>query len=71
MVDVMKRAVQSKQYAEIDHVIKTKVEPFLYNKGAGKYIPISQIVLMRNIERPKHKQVQKYNKTIIWKDPFN
>lgn len=34
-----------------------QVEPFLYNKGAGKYIPISKIVLLRNIERPRQKQL--------------
>ncbi|XP_072935442.1 transient receptor potential cation channel subfamily V member 5-like [Epargyreus clarus] len=55
LVDMMKRAVQSKQYAEIDHAIKTKVEPFLYNKGKGRYIPISHLVLLRNKERPRHK----------------
>ncbi|XP_050352578.1 transient receptor potential cation channel subfamily V member 5 [Nymphalis io] len=55
LVDMMKRAVQNKQYAEIDHAIKTKVEPFLYNKGKGRYIPISHIVLLRNKERPRHK----------------
>ncbi|KPJ13765.1 Transient receptor potential cation channel subfamily V member 5 [Papilio machaon] len=55
LVDMMKRAVQNKQYAEIDHAIKTKVEPFLYNKGKGRYCPISHIVLLRNKERPRHK----------------
>ncbi|XP_053601243.1 transient receptor potential cation channel subfamily V member 5 [Plodia interpunctella] len=55
LVDMMKRAVQNKQYAEIDHAIKTKVEPFLYNKGNGRYIPISHMVLLRNKERPRHK----------------
>lgn len=54
---MMKRAAQSKQYAELDHAIKTKVEPFLYNKGQGKLMPISQLVLMRNKERPRHKMV--------------
>lgn len=34
-----------------------KVEPFLYNKGAGRYIPISKIVLIRNIDRARHKQL--------------
>lgn len=57
LVDMMKRAVQNKQYAEIDHAIKTKVEPFLYNKGKGRYCPISHIVLLRNKERPRHKLV--------------
>ncbi|XP_059608807.1 transient receptor potential cation channel subfamily V member 5 [Phlebotomus argentipes] len=57
LVDMMKRAAQSKQFAEIDHAIKTKVEPFLYNKGAGKWIPVASLVLLRNRERPRHKQL--------------
>ena len=57
LVDMMKRATANKQFAEIDHAIKTKVEPFLYNKGAGKYIPISQLVLLRNTDRPRTKQL--------------
>ncbi|XP_049958127.1 transient receptor potential cation channel subfamily V member 5 [Schistocerca serialis cubense] len=55
LVDMMKRAIQTKQYAELDHAIKTKVEPFLYNKGKGKLFPISHVVLLRNKERPRHK----------------
>ncbi|XP_047523525.1 transient receptor potential cation channel subfamily V member 5 [Pieris napi] len=55
LVDMMKRAVQNKQYAEIDHAIKTKVEPFLYNRGKGRYIPIAHLVLLRNKERARHK----------------
>ncbi|XP_049822636.1 transient receptor potential cation channel subfamily V member 2 [Aethina tumida] len=55
LVELMKRATQNKQFAEIDHAIKTKVEHFLYNKGAGRYIPISELVLLRNKERAKHK----------------
>lgn len=55
----MKRAAQTKQYAELDHAIKTKVEPYLYNRGQGRKIPISQIVLLRNKERSKSRLVQK------------
>ena len=33
------------------------MEPFLYNKGAGRYIPISKIVLIRNKERARYKQL--------------
>jgi hypothetical protein len=33
------------------------VEPFLYNKGRGRYIPISQLVKLRNCDRPRHKQL--------------
>ncbi|CAB0033997.1 unnamed protein product [Trichogramma brassicae] len=57
LVDMMKRASQTKQYAELDHAIRTKVEPYLYNKGKGKWIPICKIVLMRNKERARHKLV--------------
>ncbi|XP_075163495.1 transient receptor potential cation channel subfamily V member nanchung [Haematobia irritans] len=57
LVDMMKRACQTKQFAEIDHAIKTKVEPFLYNKGEGRYFPISKMVLLRNKERSRTKQL--------------
>ncbi|CAH4030879.1 unnamed protein product [Pieris brassicae] len=53
LVDMMKRAVQNKQYAEIDHAIKTKVEPFLYNRGKGRYIPIAHLLPpLRGMENP-------------------
>ncbi|KAK9869474.1 hypothetical protein WA026_003229 [Henosepilachna vigintioctopunctata] len=55
LVELMKRAAQNKQYAEIDHAIKTKVEHFLYNKGEGRYFPIADLVLLRNAERGRHK----------------
>lgn len=29
----------------------------MYNKGAGRYIPISKIVLVRNKERARYKQL--------------
>lgn len=61
-MDMMKRATQTKQYAELDHAIRTKVEPFLYNKGRGIWIHISKLVLLRNKERGRHKLV--YRKKI-------
>ncbi|KAK0165798.1 hypothetical protein PV328_004286 [Microctonus aethiopoides] len=57
LVDMMKRATQTKQFAELDHAMRTKVEPFLYNKGKGKWIPIDKLVLLRNKERPRHKML--------------
>ena len=33
------------------------MEPFLYNKGQGRYFPITQLVLLRNTERPRSKQL--------------
>ncbi|EFN65752.1 Transient receptor potential cation channel subfamily V member 5 [Camponotus floridanus] len=57
LVDMMKRATQTKQFAELDHAMRTKVEPFLYNKGEGKWIPIDKLVLLRNKDRPRHKML--------------
>ncbi|XP_033305073.1 transient receptor potential cation channel subfamily V member 5 isoform X3 [Bombus bifarius] len=57
LVNMMKRATQTKQYAELDHALRTKVEPYLYNKGRGKWIPIEKLVLLRNKDRPKHKML--------------
>ncbi|KYN04879.1 Transient receptor potential cation channel subfamily V member 6 [Cyphomyrmex costatus] len=54
---MMKRASQTKQYAELDHAMRTKVEPFLYNKGKGKWIPVEKLVLLRNKDRPRHKML--------------
>lgn len=34
-----------------------QVEPFLYNKGRGRYIPIANLVKLRNCDRPRHKQL--------------
>ncbi|KMQ98230.1 transient receptor potential cation channel subfamily v member 6 [Lasius niger] len=56
-VDMMKRATQTKQFAELDHAIRTKVEPFLYNKGKGRWIPIDKLVLLRNKDRSRHKML--------------
>lgn len=58
LVDMMKRATQTKQFAELDHSLRTKVEPFLYNKGKGKWIPVDKLVLLRNKDRPRHKMVR-------------
>ncbi|XP_011866570.1 PREDICTED: transient receptor potential cation channel subfamily V member 5 [Vollenhovia emeryi] len=57
LVDMTKRASQTKQYAELDHALRTKVEPFLYNKGKGKWIPVEKLVLLRNKDRPRHKML--------------
>ncbi|KAJ1523053.1 hypothetical protein ONE63_002181 [Megalurothrips usitatus] len=57
LVDMMKRAAQTKQFAELDHAIKTKVEPFLYNKGKGRLIPVRILVLLRNKNRGRHKML--------------
>lgn len=71
LVDMMKRACQTKQFAEIDHAIKTKVEPFLYNKGEGRYFPISKMVLLRNKDRARTKQLPEIRALENPDDDFN
>ncbi|XP_043649035.1 transient receptor potential cation channel subfamily V member 5 isoform X1 [Drosophila teissieri] len=71
LVDMMKRACQTKQFAEIDHAIKTKVEPFMYNKGAGRYFPISKLVLLRNRDRPRTRQLPEIRALENPDDDFN
>lgn len=57
LVDLMKKAVQTKNYTELDNAIKTQVEPMLYNKGEGRMIPIAKLVLLRNRDRSRAKWV--------------
>jgi len=57
LITMMKEASKTKNYDEVEKAIRTKVEPFLYNKGEGMLIPISEIVITRNKDRPKHKQL--------------
>ena len=52
----MKKATATDNFRELDEAFETKVKPFLYNNGEGKMVPIAQLVLMRNRDRPKHKQ---------------
>lgn len=37
LVDMMKRACQNKQYAEIDHAIKTKVPAFIFIRNVHNF----------------------------------
>ncbi|XP_025425861.1 transient receptor potential cation channel subfamily V member 5 isoform X2 [Sipha flava] len=55
LVDLMKKAVQTKNFTELDIAIKTQVEPMLYNKGEGRMIPIAKLVLLRNRDRSRAK----------------
>ncbi|XP_076317124.1 transient receptor potential cation channel subfamily V member 5-like isoform X2 [Tachypleus tridentatus] len=55
LVSVLKEASQLHNYAEIDNKIREFVEPFLYNKGQGKMFHISELVLIRNQDRPRQK----------------
>ena len=50
LVDLVKEAREN--YAELDKVIKCKIEPFLYNEGNGKQQPIGEIIRYRSKSRP-------------------
>lgn len=54
---ITKRAIVKKDYKELDEAIKSKVTPYLYNGGQGQMVPIVQLTMIRNRDRPKSKQV--------------
>lgn len=63
----MKKAVQTKNFTELDNAIKTQVEPMLYNKGEGRMIPIAKLVLLRNRDRSRARWVsEKYSELIFF-----
>lgn len=47
-----------KDYKELDEAIKAKVPPYLYNNGEGTMVPIAQLTMLRNRDRPPRKQFQ-------------
>ena len=55
---ITKRAMVKKDYKELDEAIKAKIQPFLYNGGKGKMVPIAQLSMIRNRDRSKSKQVK-------------
>lgn len=59
MVELTKQATTTKNYAALDEAIQTRFPYFVYNNGEGKLMHISEIVLKRNKNRPKHKQLLK------------
>ena len=58
MFYIAKRAMVKKDCKELDEAIRAKVLPYLYNGGKGKKVPIAQLTLLRNRDRPKSKQVK-------------
>lgn len=47
-----------KDYKELDEAIKAKITPYLYNEGRGKMVPIAQLTMLRNRDRPSRKQAR-------------
>jgi hypothetical protein len=57
LVELMKKAIKTKNYQELEDTIKKEVTPYLYNGGAGRMVPIQELVMLRNVDRPPNKQV--------------
>ncbi|XP_065581675.1 uncharacterized protein LOC136041060 isoform X1 [Artemia franciscana] len=57
LVDLMKMAAKTRNYSEVDEAIRAMVKPYLYNGGAGKLVHVAHMVINRNKDRPKHKQL--------------
>ncbi|CAF1428841.1 unnamed protein product [Adineta ricciae] len=56
-VEVMRVANRTKDYAQIDTLIKQQIPKFLYNGGEGKLITVSEIVRRRNNTYSKVKSI--------------
>ena len=54
-----------KDYKELDETLKAKLPPYLYNEGQGKMVPIAQLTMIRNRDRPPSKQVILSSNSVI------
>ena len=57
LVEMMKVASKTKNYAEVDDFIVNRLGHYMYNNGEGRLVPIDYIVMLRNRDRPKPKLV--------------
>ena len=55
LLPIASKAMVKKDWRELDEAIKQKVTPYLYNGGKGAMIPIAQMVMIRNRDRPPRK----------------
>ena len=70
LFDLSKRAMITGNTAELDEAIRSKIKPYLYNEGTGKWIHCAHLACLRwdvcqssvynlyyrNRDRPKSKQ---------------
>ncbi|UYV79571.1 Nan [Cordylochernes scorpioides] len=59
LYDALARSVIRKliYFWRLDEKIQESCLPFVYNGGQGRMLPISEVILIRNQDRPKHKQL--------------
>ena len=62
---ITKRAMVKKDFKELDEAIRGKIQPFLYNQGEGKKVPIAQLACLRNRDRPKSRQVRNRTNNVV------
>ena len=55
LVELANEAETTKNYSELDKIIKCKIEPFLYNEGNGRHLLTSEIIKFRSRSRPNCK----------------
>lgn len=55
LVELMKRARWTKNFKDVDEMIKNDVKKYLYNDGEGKKIPIVDLIMARSKERQSSK----------------
>ena len=55
-LELSKKAMVTGNNGELDEAIRSKVCPYLYNNGDGKWIHCAHLACLRNRDRPKSKQ---------------
>ena len=50
--DLMKTAMQTQDFTDVDAMIKSELPPYLYNNGAGAMVPVKDLVLKRAGKKP-------------------
>ena len=58
LFDLSKRAMATGNTTELDEAIRSKIRPYLYNDGDGKWIHCAHLACLRNRDRPKSKQFE-------------
>mgnify|MGYP001390473041 CR=1 FL=1 len=56
--------------AELDEAIRSKILPYLYNGGEGKWIHCAHLACLRNRDRPKTQQFDDDEPQVLSSNPF-
>ena len=67
-LELSKKAMVTGNNGELDEAIRSKVRPYLYNNGDGKWIHCAHLACLRNRDRPKSKQ---FPEILVWSMNMN